>query len=77
MEYKGQVCRGAYALGTACGMCEKCLEQKEQYQAAKSVREMLDGTASLKATIARLTAELTAAVAHAKAMLAPSMRGDV
>src|SRR5215472_10259595 len=27
-EYKPAVCRGSYALGTACGHCERCLEEK-------------------------------------------------
>lgn len=25
-EYKNPVCRGDYRLGTACGMCERCME---------------------------------------------------
>lgn len=28
-SYKNPVCRGSYALGTACGICERCEETKE------------------------------------------------
>lgn len=28
MKYKNPVCRGSYALGTACGVCERCLENR-------------------------------------------------
>lgn len=27
--YKGATCRGAYALGTACGHCEKCRDEAQ------------------------------------------------
>lgn len=31
-SYKNPVCRGSYALGTACGHCERCSEQfKKMY----------------------------------------------
>jgi hypothetical protein len=29
-KYKNNVCRGAYALGTACGHCEKCMSELEK-----------------------------------------------
>lgn len=70
MKYKHVVCQGVFALGTACGLCEKCLEQKAEYQARKDVQETLDGTAALKAIIARLTAEVAEARDDASALLA-------
>lgn len=66
MGYKNAVCRGSYALGSACGRCEKCVDQKERYQAALAVQKSFDGTARLETTIARLTAELAVAQAEAK-----------
>ncbi len=29
MAYKDVTCRGSYALGTACGHCERCKEEKD------------------------------------------------
>lgn len=31
--YTNPVCRGSYALGTACGSCERCVEQRQGVQA--------------------------------------------
>lgn len=30
-KYKKPVCRGAFALGTACGNCERCEEERAKY----------------------------------------------
>jgi len=32
--YQGVICRGCYALGTACGRCEKCEDERKQFMAA-------------------------------------------
>jgi hypothetical protein len=29
-EYKSLTCRGSYALGTACGDCERCTEERQR-----------------------------------------------
>lgn len=29
-KYSQPVCRGSYALGTACGRCERCMEDRER-----------------------------------------------
>lgn len=31
--YSGPVCKGDWALGTACGTCERCLQLKPIYEA--------------------------------------------
>ena len=48
------VCRGSFALGTACGKCSKCRAQKEKYYAAKSVHEKMDDYTALQARVAEL-----------------------
>jgi len=35
MAYKGATCRGSYALGTACGNCERCDEERIKMDAVK------------------------------------------
>lgn len=34
-KYKGITCRGSYALGSACGHCERCADEKERMNAPK------------------------------------------
>lgn len=69
--YKSTVCRGSYALGTACGKCEKCVEQKEQFAAKQSVNAALNTPSSalkeireLKERVAELSLELDEARHH-------------
>jgi len=52
------ICRGSFALGTACGRCSKCLKEKENYQSSKSVHERLNGTSALKDCIETLEVSL-------------------
>ena len=42
-EYKNPVCRGSYMLGTACGRCERCIEENpvSKIEALKSENQSL------------------------------------
>lgn len=53
-EYKNPVCRGSYMLGTACGRCERCIEENpvSKIEALKSENQ------SLRAEIGTLKDEL-------------------
>lgn len=44
--YKNECCRGSYALGTACGKCEKCVDQREQFAANQRVHSALNTPSS-------------------------------
>lgn len=61
-EYKNPVCKGFFMLGTACGTCERCIENLEQI---KSMTGLVDRNAydSLKEECERwkLSAEKHAA----------------
>lgn len=41
--YKNPVCKGTYALNTACGRCEKCAFEREQIGMAKVQASMQHG----------------------------------
>ena len=71
----GAICRGIFALGTACGHCKKCREQIAQREAQQRVDAALNTPTlshrkirELEAAIERLTAEKAAAEAEVKRM---------
>lgn len=51
------VCRGSFALGTACGHCSKCRDQIAAYSAMKRVDAALGTPSPILRRIAELEAE--------------------
>jgi hypothetical protein len=69
-EYRGVVCKGSYALGTACGRCERCEEERARLRgtgmaAGLSPAErsrVLGDTSDIKATQPGESASVTVPV---------------
>lgn len=62
-QYKGPVCRGSWALGTACKVCERCLATRPAPAAdaadlARRLRESAEHLRDMDAENARRDVEL-------------------
>jgi len=51
------VCRGSFALGTACKQCSKCIEQIRQHKIKSSIDAAFNTPSKSLAAIRELTAE--------------------
>jgi chromosome segregation ATPase len=63
----GIVCKGSFALGTACRRCSRCLAESKRWQASQAVHSALNTPSSalkeireLKAKVVELEKELSA-----------------
>lgn len=53
-KYKRPICRGSYVLGSACGHCERCADERN----GKLKKDTPDDTAALKAAVNALVSAL-------------------
>jgi chromosome segregation ATPase len=67
----GIVCKGSFALGTACRRCSRCLAESKRWQASQAVHSALNTPSSalkeireLKAKVVELEKELSAPNPH-------------
>lgn len=62
-QFKGATCRGSYALGTACGRCERCKQEVAARYPAPFYASAQDEVKALRSAIADYRVALASAAA--------------
>ena len=66
-NYTRPVCRGSLALGTACGLCELCAEEKSQFASVTRIRHELPVSNELARQVVAMDSAIAKAIDAAKA----------
>ncbi len=66
-NYTRPVCRGSWPLGTACGLCERCAEEKTKLASVTRIRHELPVSTELARQVAAMDSAIAQAIDAAKA----------
>lgn len=66
-DYTRPVCRGSLALGAACGLCERCVEEKAKLASVTRIRHELPVSNELARQVAVMDSAIAQAIDAAKA----------
>ncbi|MDB5996882.1 MAG: hypothetical protein JWP42_4018 [Pseudomonas sp.] len=70
-EYANPVCRGSWALSTACGLCERCIATKPGPNNVTRIRHAMPVSTEMNKAIADLDTAVAKAIDAAKVVGLP------